>query len=94
MVVPAVDQAVDQAVDLVDPMAARRVRATLRASLPEARAQALILQQKETVPAAVVFTSVPQTKQQKIAQLTADYKADKVTPSEYHKRRAEILAEP
>jgi hypothetical protein len=41
-----------------------------------------------------VPTVVPKTKAQRLADLNALYKADGVTPAEYHKRRAAILAEP
>jgi membrane protein involved in colicin uptake len=34
------------------------------------------------------------SKQQRLADLLEDYKQDKITPSEYHEKRAKILAEP
>ena len=34
------------------------------------------------------------TKQQRLAELLELYKADKVSPSEYHAQRAKILSEP
>lgn len=36
----------------------------------------------------------PKTKREKLREITGLYLADKMTPAEYHKRRAEILAEP
>jgi len=42
----------------------------------------------------VARPSVPLTKAQKLAELNAAYKTDQITPAEYHKRRAAILAEP
>lgn len=45
---------------------------------------------KSTVPAAPVLSS----KEQKLQDLLARYKADKLTPQEYHEQRAAILAEP
>jgi hypothetical protein len=36
----------------------------------------------------------PRTKQQKLMDLLELYKADKLTPAEYHSQRAKILAEP
>jgi hypothetical protein len=36
----------------------------------------------------------PKTKQQRLMELLDLYKADKVTPAEYHAQRAKILAEP
>jgi len=36
----------------------------------------------------------PKTKREKLDELNALYRADKVTPAEYHERRARILAEP
>jgi hypothetical protein len=41
-----------------------------------------------------ITPTVPLTKAQKLAELNALYKSDQVTPAEYHKRRAAILAEP
>lgn len=41
-----------------------------------------------TTPAA------PQTKAERLAELNALYFADKITPAEYHERRAKIIAEP
>jgi hypothetical protein len=36
----------------------------------------------------------PKTKQQRLADLLELYKADKISPAEYHAQRAKILAEP
>ena len=36
----------------------------------------------------------PKTKQERLQALLNDYKADKVTPREYHEQRVKILAEP
>jgi hypothetical protein len=64
------------------------------------RAQEVLRQQQASqAPAAsatapAVTPTVPLTKAQKLAELNALYKADQVTPAEYHKRRAAILAEP
>jgi hypothetical protein len=45
-------------------------------------------------PVAVDQTAGPKTKQQRLADLDEQYKADKITPAEYHNQRAKILAEP
>lgn len=37
---------------------------------------------------------LPRTKQERLRDLTELYKADKITPSEYHQKRAAIIAEP
>lgn len=36
----------------------------------------------------------PKTKQERLQALLIDYKADKITPREYHEQRVKILAEP
>jgi hypothetical protein len=36
---------------------------------------------------------IPGSKEQKLYDLLQQYKADKITPSEYHQRRAQIIAE-
>ncbi|MEW6157121.1 MAG: hypothetical protein AB1813_06785 [Verrucomicrobiota bacterium] len=38
--------------------------------------------------------AVPKTRQQKLADLLEEYKADKITPNQYQAMRAKILAEP
>jgi hypothetical protein len=38
--------------------------------------------------------TAPKTKQQRIKELTDLYRADKMSPAEYHQKRAQILAEP
>ena len=38
--------------------------------------------------------STGRTRKEKLSELNALYKADKVTPAEYHDRRAKILSEP
>jgi hypothetical protein len=50
----------------------------------------------EATPAAPVAEtpSGPKTKQQRLVELLEDYKADKITPQEYHEQRAKIVAEP
>jgi len=51
----------------------------------------------ETVPAAAPPETTPpgpKTKQERLVNLLRDYRADKVTPQEYHEQRAKILAEP
>jgi hypothetical protein len=37
---------------------------------------------------------VTQSKEARLQALLVSYKADKITPEEYHKQRAAILAEP
>jgi len=56
----------------------------------QARAQE-VLRQQQGKP---VTPTVPLTKAQKLAELNSLYKGDQITPAEYHKRRAAILAEP
>jgi hypothetical protein len=69
----------------------------------QARAQEILRQQQASQAPGVAATTqgvptitptVPLTKAQKLAELNALYKSDQVTPAEYHKRRAAILAEP
>lgn len=38
--------------------------------------------------------AAPKTKRQKLAELLERYKADKITPIQYHEERAKIVAEP
>ena len=37
---------------------------------------------------------ISKTKWERLAELTSDYMNDKITPQDYHRRRAEIIAEP
>jgi hypothetical protein len=46
------------------------------------------------VPAAPEQPAAPKTKQERLQALLTDYKADKITPREYHEQRVKILAEP
>ena len=39
-------------------------------------------------------SAVSATKQQRLAELLRKYKADEITPEEYHQQRAKILSEP
>jgi hypothetical protein len=39
-------------------------------------------------------TSLSSSKEAQLADLTRRYKADQVTPEEYHKERAKLIAEP
>jgi hypothetical protein len=41
-----------------------------------------------------VAPSYPKTKQQRLSDLLEAYKADKITPADYHNQRAKIIAEP
>lgn len=52
--------------------------------------------EKGAEPAAVepAVQTGPKTKQQKLADLNALYRADKLSPTEYHEQRAKILSEP
>jgi hypothetical protein len=45
-------------------------------------------------PAPSTQSTGPKTKQQRLNDLLDQYKADKMTPAEYHAARAKILAEP
>jgi hypothetical protein len=45
-------------------------------------------------PAAPEQPAGPKTKQQRLMELLDQYKADKLTPAEYHAQRAKILSEP
>jgi hypothetical protein len=47
-----------------------------------------------TIPAPSDQPVGPKTKQQKLSDLLELYKADKLTPAEYHAQRAKILSEP
>ncbi len=47
-----------------------------------------------TVPAEVKPASGPRSKEQRLSHLLELYKADRVSPVEYHEQRAEIIAEP
>jgi hypothetical protein len=38
--------------------------------------------------------AVPASKQQRLDDLLAKYRADQITPEQYHQQRATILAEP
>ena len=39
-------------------------------------------------------SSIPADKQQRLAELLGKYKAEEITPEEYHQQRAKILSEP
>jgi hypothetical protein len=49
------------------------------------------------MPAPAPFTAQPVvmqgSREQRLQQLLNDYKADKISPQEFHQRRAKILAE-
>jgi len=45
-------------------------------------------------PAPPVFADGPKTKQQRLAELLKLYQADTISPEQYHKERAKIVAEP
>lgn len=47
----------------------------------------------QPVPLAVPASPVPATKEQQLAELLQRYKADEITPQEYHAERARILAQ-
>ena len=49
---------------------------------------------KAAVPGPKFDLPISQTKWQRLADLTSLYMSDKITPHEYHQRRAEIIAEP
>jgi len=42
----------------------------------------------------VVESSLPQSKAQRLAELLSLYRADQISPAEYHSQRAKVLAEP
>lgn len=48
----------------------------------------------EAVTPAPTAPAGPKTKQQRLADLLQDYRADKLTPAQYQAERAKILAEP
>jgi hypothetical protein len=70
--------------------------------------QQMAHEEKSTAPAAAPATKpvaptpimtapampIPMTKEQKLQQLNAKYKADQISPKEYHEQRAAILSEP
>jgi hypothetical protein len=45
-------------------------------------------------PVAAVNSPVPMSQEEKLRRLLARYKADQITPAEYHTQRAAILAKP
>jgi hypothetical protein len=48
-----------------------------------------------TIPASEVPTvALPRSRQQQLDELLRAYKADLITPGEYHRQRAKILSEP
>jgi hypothetical protein len=47
-----------------------------------------------TPPGGSPAAMVPGSKDDRLYQLLQQYKADQITPAEYHRKRAEILAEP
>jgi hypothetical protein len=49
---------------------------------------------QSATPALPELSSGPKTKQQRLMDLLEQYKADKLTPAEYHAERAKIIAEP
>ena len=51
---------------------------------------------KPAVPAeaGAVAPAYPKTKQQRLSELLEAYKADKITPADYHNERAKIISEP
>lgn len=78
-VTPAPATATATATAVVAPKPAKASKATAAAATPKPEAPAL---------------PIPATKEQKLQQLLAKYKANQLTPQEYHEQRAAILAEP
>lgn len=66
------------------------------AAAAAAHAQTISASTPAPQPAAVepAAAAGPKSKREKLDELNALYRADKVTPAEYHERRARILAEP
>jgi hypothetical protein len=60
--------------------------------MPVAPAPINVTAKSETFPAAPP-SGLPASKEQRLNELLERYKADKITPSEYHQERAKILAE-
>jgi len=59
-------------------------------STPSAEAPAKTAQNNSTAPSTMAASS----KEQRLSDLLQQYKADKISPAEYHEQRAKILAEP
>lgn len=81
------------------PVAAKPTPSPKPASAAEAQQRALEASRpvENAAPTAAVEAPAaagPKTKQAKLREITELYRADKLTPAEYHQRRAEILAEP
>ncbi|MCL5095927.1 MAG: hypothetical protein M1608_00025 [Candidatus Omnitrophica bacterium] len=53
-----------------------------------------VAQPSSAAPAAKGALTAAQSKEKRLADLLELYKADKITPHEYHQQRAKILAEP
>lgn len=83
--VPIVDQAVAEA-------EARQKAGTQAQSTP-ASAAAAATTGVQPQPLATPASPIPAGKQQRLAELLTKYKADQITPHEYHRQRASILAE-
>ena len=66
--------------------------ATPTRAIPNTRDRAL--RPGETLPDEPAPGSVPTTRDEKLAELLRRYRADLITPREYHQERAKIIAEP
>lgn len=85
-----------------DPEAAKMREALQQRMSQEAVTAAAVAETKATAPQAVNPEYVPLTapalpisasKEQRLQQLLQQYKADQITPEEYHAQRAKIIAE-
>lgn len=61
---------------------------------PAQPSAAAAVETPSAAPAAPAAAPAAKSKRDKLRELTELYRADKLTPAEYHQRRAEILAEP
>ncbi len=81
-----------------DPNAAaqEKARAALLAKMAEPPPKPATIVPTVAGPVPIIAPAIPisMTKEQRLQELLAKYKADQVTPEQYHTQRAAILAEP
>jgi hypothetical protein len=82
---------------LYDRMAQENAAAQITAPAPVAAGQPAEAKPVPAVPAPVPMVAPPLpisgTKEQRLAELLRQYKADTITPQQYHEQRAKIIAE-
>ena len=67
---------------------------TMETTAPAAAPAPAILPAANEAAPPITISSGPKTKQQRLAELNEAYTKDQVTPADYHRARAAILAEP